>query len=190
MRLRCAVGDSDMTQEAIARAAGMDPTALSKALAGKRGIGSLKLARLCEVLHLSPMTLLDDGRKPPEPGAEDIARVHRAAELDVLLTRVGYPPRHDRRYPATLLDRAIEAWLAGHVSIRHIAGLINTAADDLLAGLPSRSARAGRWTIEDVTGETFILINHHHGEHPGEPLTLTGAQVCELAGCAGGEVSP
>jgi hypothetical protein len=45
----------------------------------------------------------------------------------------------------------------------------------------------GGWTIEGVSDETFTLINHHHAEHPNEPLTLTGAQVCELAGCAGEE---
>lgn len=39
----------------------------------------------------------------------------------------------------------------------------------------------------EVSTETFMMINHHHGEHPGEPLTLTWAQVCELAGCAGDE---
>jgi transcriptional regulator with XRE-family HTH domain len=141
-RLRTAISDSDMTQDAVAKAAGMDPTALSKALTGKRGISSLEFARICETLDLSPMILLQDDFKPPVPHAEDIARVRRAAELDALLTRVGYPPQRDRHYPATLLDRAIEAWLSGHLSIRPIAGLIGADTDDLLAGLPQHDLRA------------------------------------------------
>ena len=121
-----------MTHDAVAKAVGIDPSALSKALSGKRNISSYEFALLCETLHLSPLVLLDDGAPPPNPAADDIARVCRSAELDHLLTEVGYPASRDRRYPATLLDRAIEAWLAGQISIRPIAGLIGVDGDELL----------------------------------------------------------
>jgi hypothetical protein len=39
------------------------------------------------------------------------------------------------------------------------------------------------YDIANVSEATFLLINNHHAAHPGEPLTLTGEQVAELAGC-------
>lgn len=30
----------------------------------------------------------------------------------------------------------------------------------------------------------FLKINNWHAEHPGEPLTLSGDEIGELAGCA------
>ena len=131
-RVRAAIEASGMTHEAVARAIGIDPSALSKALSGRRNLSSMEFARLCGTLDLSPLVLLDTGEPPPDPAAEDMARVRRAAELDALLAGVGYPAARDRRYPATLLDRAIEAWLAGQISIRPIAGLIGIDSDDLM----------------------------------------------------------
>lgn len=135
-RIRQAISDAAMTQQQAAAVAQMDPTALCKALQGKRNFSTLEIGRICEALHLSPMELLSDGAPPADPCARDVARVRWMAELDALLTELGYPPRQDHAYPATLLDRAAEAWLAGHVSIRPIAGLIGADAEDLLAGLP------------------------------------------------------
>jgi len=132
-RIRLAIESADGTQESAAKAMGIDPTALSKALAGKRNFSTLEIARFCEAYRIDPLALLGNGEPPQRPApAEDAERVKRAAELDRLLTAVGYPPSRDRRYPATLLDRAIEAWLAGHISIRPIAGLIGVNADELL----------------------------------------------------------
>lgn len=135
-RIRRAIEYSEMTQEAVADAIGIDPSALSKALGGKRNFSTLEFARLCEVLRIPASSLLSDGEQPKPVTAEDAARVRHAAELDALLTEVGYPRGRDGRYPATLLDRAIEAWLAGQCSIRPIAGLIGMDADDLLAEIP------------------------------------------------------
>jgi len=43
------------------------------------------------------------------------------------------------------------------------------------------------WELH-VGDDLFTKINRWHGEHEGEPLTLTASEVCELAGCArGGE---
>ena len=135
-RVREAITVSGMTQQAVAEAAGMDATALSKALAGKRNFSTLEISRICETLNVSPLLLLDDGSPPPDPSAESAARVRWMAELNALLTDLGYPPSQEHRYPASLLDRAVEAWLAGKISIRPIAGLIGTDPDELLAGLP------------------------------------------------------
>jgi transcriptional regulator with XRE-family HTH domain len=135
-RVRAALADAGVTQQALADRIGMDPTALSKAIGGKRNFSTLEISLICEALAISPLLLLDGGEAPPDPAAENVARVRWMAELDVLLTSVGYPPSHEHRYPSTLLDRAVEAWLGGHISIRPIAGLIGADAEDLLDGLP------------------------------------------------------
>lgn len=145
-RVRSAIESAGLTADAAARSAGMDPTALSRALNGKRGLSSLEVARLCEVLGADPLALLGDGGAPLPKSAGDAARVRQLARLDRLLTELGYPPSREHRYPATLLDRSVEAWLAGHISIRPVAGLIGVDSDDLLAEvemrLPSREAEA------------------------------------------------
>lgn len=135
-RVRAAIQDAGITQQALATRIGMDPTAMSRALAGKRNFSTLEISRICETLGISPLLILASGEPPPDPAAENAARVRWMAELDALLTDVGYPPSHQHRYPVTLLDRAVEAWLAGHISIRPIAGLIGADPDRLLDGIP------------------------------------------------------
>ncbi len=131
-RIQHAIEAAGLTQQAVADAIEMDPTALCKALAGTRRFTSLEIARLCEALKVSPLALLDDGTPPPDPSEANAARVRWLADLSETLTRNGYPVRRDHRYPATLLDRAVEAWLAGHISIRPVAGIIGMDADTLL----------------------------------------------------------
>ena len=142
-RIREAMRNAGIGQQELATRIDMDPTALSKTLAGKRNFSTLEIARISEALGVSSLVLLDSGGPPPGPAAGDIARVRWMAELDVLLTSVGYPPSRDHRYPATLLDRAVEAWLSGHISIRPIAGLTGTDPDDLLNGLPGCQSPSG-----------------------------------------------
>lgn len=137
-RVYAAIAVSGMTQEAVALSCGLDPTALSKALHGQRNFSSTDITRLCDVLHVDPSALLSDGTPPPDPVSEGIARIRQLANLDRLLTENGYPPNREHRYPATILDRAIEAWLAGHISIRPVAGIIGVDADDLLSEIEMR----------------------------------------------------
>lgn len=40
------------------------------------------------------------------------------------------------------------------------------------------------YVIEEVSEPLFLAINNWHAEHPGEPFTVSGAEVAELAGCA------
>jgi hypothetical protein len=40
------------------------------------------------------------------------------------------------------------------------------------------------YVIGEVSEPLFLLINSWHAEHPGEPLSLSGANIAELAGCA------
>ncbi len=81
-RVREAIQASGMTQQAVAEAAGMGATALSKALAGKRRFSSLEFALLCDALHISPGHLLDTGEPPLDPAAESAARVRWMMEMD------------------------------------------------------------------------------------------------------------
>ena len=131
-RVRDAIQRAGLTQCELAARIEMDATALSRALAGKRSFSSLEIGRISEALRISPLALLDSSEPPADPTAANVARVRWMAELDALLTSVGYPPSRDHHYPATLLDRAVEAWLAGHISIRPIAGLTGTSPDALL----------------------------------------------------------
>lgn len=154
-RIRQAIQASGKTQEAVAKAIEIDPTAMSKGLAGERRWSTLETARLCEVLSISPLALLDDGEPPPDPRAGDLARVLWMADLNAVLTHAGYPPQRDHSYPATLRDRAMEAYLAGHISIRPLAGLIGVDADELLAKMPppaqSPKGRAAHPCLNGIT---------------------------------------
>jgi Zn-dependent peptidase ImmA (M78 family) len=115
-RIRDALSRSRLTQRDLAAAVGMDPTALSKALAGQRGFGSLEVAVIAEHLGV-PTTLLlaDDGSDPSSvalaarvpadatPASVTVEKAVRLAEetrdLDVLLTDLGYPTSPPRSFP-------------------------------------------------------------------------------------------
>lgn len=49
---------------------------------------------------------------------------------------------------------------------------------------PGPSAADDAYEIGDVSEELFLKINNWHADHPGEPLTLSGTEIAELAGCA------
>lgn len=71
-QVRQAASKSGISQNALARAAGMDPTALSRFVSGKRGLAMETLDALAAVLRLSivagkpikPPPKLKPGRKP------------------------------------------------------------------------------------------------------------------------------
>ncbi|MBV9869178.1 MAG: ImmA/IrrE family metallo-endopeptidase [Frankiaceae bacterium] len=65
-RLRQAIEASGLTQHALAEAAELDPTALSKVLSGKRQISSLELARVAKVIDASVAWLLLGDEALPE----------------------------------------------------------------------------------------------------------------------------
>jgi transcriptional regulator with XRE-family HTH domain len=64
-RIRDAIAESGATQQDVARATSMDPTALSKALAGRREFKSLEVALIAEQLGLSTQWLLADDNETP-----------------------------------------------------------------------------------------------------------------------------
>lgn len=96
---------SGLTQTELAGRVDLDPSALSKAFAGKRLFKSLELARIAEVLGVRVDALLaDDGtpaasrmaaRAQPTAQATEIAQAIRRAEqlveLNRLLDDLGYP---------------------------------------------------------------------------------------------------
>ncbi len=40
----------------------------------------------------------------------------------------------------------------------------------------------------EISVSLAMKINHWHAQHTGKPLTLSAAEVCELAGCDGGDM--
>ncbi len=114
-RIREAIAEAGSTQQDLARATGMDPTALSKALAGRREFKSLEVALIAEQLGLSTQWLLadDDTEEGPHriaaratlterrPVDQAVAVAEQINELDQLLTDLGYPsPGHADVLPA------------------------------------------------------------------------------------------
>jgi hypothetical protein len=45
----------------------------------------------------------------------------------------------------------------------------------------------GEETQVEISWTLFQKIQNYHADYSGEPLTLTPAEVCDLAGCAGDE---
>lgn len=105
-RVQQAVRTSGLTQQQLADRIGVDPTALSKALGGKRNFKPLELALIAEQLGLSIQQLLADDQdenpgeaviaaraqadaSPAVDGALD--RVQRILDLDQLLSELGFP---------------------------------------------------------------------------------------------------
>lgn len=95
-----------MSQQALAAAVDMDPTALSKALTGRRGFKSVEVALIAERLQVSTEVLLaDDGAEvAPRPAlaarapggvspvvAQAVSRAEQIRDVDALLNDLGYP---------------------------------------------------------------------------------------------------
>ena len=117
-RVKSAVSQSGMTQAQLADAVGMDPTSLSKALSGKRGLSSLELARIAETLQVPIASLLETpssrdvrmaARSQPGRDTAVNAAVERAfalAEVDSLLVDLG---RSGGKSPLPLTDAIDDA---------------------------------------------------------------------------------
>jgi Zn-dependent peptidase ImmA (M78 family)/transcriptional regulator with XRE-family HTH domain len=100
-RLRQAIVASGMSQQALAERIGMDPTALSKVLTGKRRLSSLELALIADVTCVSVDELLDPGQyagrhvaartqRDKSPAVDEaLRRVDDFLEIDALLCDLG-----------------------------------------------------------------------------------------------------
>src|SRR5580658_5752040 len=115
-RILTVVEKSGMTRRELAEAIGVDPTALSKALSGKRNFKPLEVALIAETLCVPVQYLLADdddvsapvfvaARAQPNssPAVEAaMARTETMVELDKLLEELGLPaqPAHRvHRFP-------------------------------------------------------------------------------------------
>ncbi|NMO50325.1 ImmA/IrrE family metallo-endopeptidase [Actinoplanes sp. TBRC 11911] len=117
-RIRSAMSVRGVSQQALARAIGLDATALSKALNGARNFKSLEVALIAEHLELSASDLLSDSPAPPvavaaraQPDASPalqaaLARVNFLLELHRLLTDLGFD------WHATVLDDPLRSGTA------------------------------------------------------------------------------
>jgi transcriptional regulator with XRE-family HTH domain len=117
-RIKEALRRSSMSQRELAAAVDMDPTALSRALAGQRAFKSVEVALIAERLCVPTDVLLarDDADGLPHVavaarvqagtgGAETavapaMRRVEQMRELDVLLDDLGYPAPPAPSFPA------------------------------------------------------------------------------------------
>jgi Zn-dependent peptidase ImmA (M78 family) len=105
-RVRTAVAASGRNQREIAEAIDLDPTALSKAISGRRDFKSLEIALLAEELGLRTDDLLaDEDAQPRQPTAiaartqiganpaveQAIRFAKELLDLDALLTELGRP---------------------------------------------------------------------------------------------------
>jgi Zn-dependent peptidase ImmA (M78 family)/transcriptional regulator with XRE-family HTH domain len=100
-RIRQAIVASGMSQQALADRIGMDPTALSKVLTGKRRLSSLELALIADATSVSVDELLAPDRRPgshvaartqpdKSPAVEQaVRRVKDFLEIDGLLSDLG-----------------------------------------------------------------------------------------------------
>jgi Zn-dependent peptidase ImmA (M78 family)/lambda repressor-like predicted transcriptional regulator len=100
-RIRGAMTDAGLSQQSLAQAIGLDPTALSKALSGNRNFKSLEVALIAEQLGVSVQSLLSEAAMPTvlvaaraQPSAnlavdQALAKTHSHVELDALLSDLG-----------------------------------------------------------------------------------------------------
>ena len=149
-RIRQAIVASGMSQQALAERIGMDPTALSKVLTGKRRLSSLELALIADATSVRVDELLDPGRhaghhvaartQPDKSPAVDKAlrRVNDFLEIDALLCDLGLSaPASCLPLPVvdgTYREQAIE--LAKRV--RDLAGVGDDYIDELASFCENR----------------------------------------------------
>lgn len=142
-RIRRAVRASGMSQHALAQAIGMDPTALSKVLSGKRRLSSLELGLIAEATRVPVdelLSLRDHSRRdfaartqPDGKPAIDEAqrRLDDFVETDALLCDVGLPAPPG---PLPLsLKRGSDLVQADDLAIRirQLAGIGDSHIDEL-----------------------------------------------------------
>lgn len=157
-RIKDAMREAGLTQQALAHAVGMDPTALSKALAGRRALKSIEVALIAEELRVPTDVLLgDDDAVPVEsptvaaraqqvlsPAADRaVARAEQIHEVDVLLNDLGYPDDPAAGFPEApaAADPVRQGELLA-VAMRQRTGDVDTdlpVEPDALAGWVERS---------------------------------------------------
>jgi transcriptional regulator with XRE-family HTH domain len=159
-RVRDALRDKGMSQQQLAAAVDLDPTALSKALSGHRDLKSLEVALIAEHLGISTDLLLADdlaigpsmaeARAAGVPAADADAvaaatgRVLRMRELDRLLDELGHPGP-----PAPVLPRLPESTDPVTQGDRLASAVHARMGFD--GGLPAGSSDFARW-LEDRLG--------------------------------------
>jgi Zn-dependent peptidase ImmA (M78 family)/transcriptional regulator with XRE-family HTH domain len=111
-RVRRALAAAGLTQAQLAQRVSIDPSALSRSLAGHRNFKSLEIARIAEVLDVSTQQLLSDeeprraalaARAQPDAGPGLRSALDLAAELldlDQLLAELGFEARASMDFPA------------------------------------------------------------------------------------------
>jgi Zn-dependent peptidase ImmA (M78 family) len=179
-RIRDAVQASGMSQHALAQAVGMDPTALSKVLSGKRRLSSLELGLIADATRVPVdelLSLREGGRRvfatrtqPDETPAVDEARTRLDdfIETDALLCDLGLPappgplPLSLKKgsYLAQATDLAARVRrLAGigDLYIEELAGFcerslgIDVAVENLSQGLDGLSIACGNYRLALVS---------------------------------------
>ncbi|WP_250286724.1 ImmA/IrrE family metallo-endopeptidase, partial [Frankia sp. CiP1_Cm_nod2] len=179
-RIRQAIRDAGLTQQALAKAAGMDPTALSKVLSGKRRLSSLELALIAEATGVPVAELLASGeqgstrisaRAQPDTSpavAQALSRVDDLLEIEALLRDLGMsaPPsrfpleihQDDPVLQADQLARAVRGLTgAGDADIDDLADFcerelgIDVAVEPLPPGLDGLSISRGNYRLALVS---------------------------------------
>jgi Zn-dependent peptidase ImmA (M78 family)/transcriptional regulator with XRE-family HTH domain len=145
-RILTVVENSGMTRRELAEAIGIDPTALSKALSGKRNFKSLEIALIAETMGVPVQYLLADDDEVSAPAfvaaraqpnsspAVDaaMARTETMVELDKLLEELGLPaePAHrEHRFPEEFRPYEQGEWLADRVRSQLGLGIADLAAE-------------------------------------------------------------
>ena len=179
-RVRQAIVASGMSQQALAERIGMDPTALSKVLTGKRRLSSLELALIADATAVRVDELLDPGRhagphvaartqRDKSPAVDEaLRRVDDFLEIDALLCDLGLSaPVSSLPVPVidgTYREQAIE--LAR--SVRELAGIgdgyieelasfcedrlgVDVAVESLPLGLDGLSVSRGNYRLALVS---------------------------------------
>lgn len=158
-RIREALRSAGMSQRELATATHIDPTALSKALAGRRDFKSLEVALIAEHLRVSTDVLLaDEGAAPSSAaiaarvrphagGAVDaaIARVQQMRELDRLLEELGRPAPTRPSFPP--LPPTPDPVAQGE----QLAVAVRGYAGDVDSDLPGEPGDLATW-LEDRLG--------------------------------------
>lgn len=179
-RIREALRTSGMSQQALAEAVDMDPTALSKVLSGRRRLSSLEMGLIADVLHVPVDELLGMRERrstnfaartqPDETPAVDEAllRLDDFLEADALLCDAGLPappgplplPLAKGSYlkqASDLANRVRELAEIGDSYIEELAGLcekslgVDVAVEYLPRGLDGLCIARGNYRIALVS---------------------------------------
>ena len=179
-RIRQAIVASGMTQHALAECIGLDPTALSKVLTGKRKLSSLELALIADATSVQVDELLAPQRRseghvaarmqPDKSPAVDkaLARVADFLEIDALLCDLGLSaptsrlplPVTDDTYREQAIDLAKRVRKLAGVGDEHIDELasfcesrlgVDVAVESLPPGLDGLSVSCGNYRLALVS---------------------------------------